>query len=199
MRADEEPRAKRPNQFVPPAPPKTPKAAGTRRLLLETAARLFVERGYTAVGMRNIATAVGLTKGAIYGHFRTKGQLLVEVIRWKLANREHSPEFLELTDDRERAVVLMFDRQGRDIRLLEVDAAAAARHDPDVAVGLADLYRERQVQIRAAISDVHDPEAVAWFISALSAGIAMNQAAARPLPDAEQLRNTVLTSLRALM
>ncbi len=83
--------------FVPPPPPKTPKSAGTRRRLLDVAAELFIERGYSAVSMRDIAAAARLTKGAVYGHFRSKGQLLVEVIRWKIAERDHAPGFREAT------------------------------------------------------------------------------------------------------
>jgi AcrR family transcriptional regulator len=186
-------------RFVPPRPPRTLKAADTRGRLLEVAAELFIERGYNAVSMRDIAAAATLTKGAIYGHFRSKGQLLVEVIRWKLAARDHSPHFRELLTDFERAIVLMYDESGRQIRLLEVDAAAAARHDPDVEAGLADQYRERLERIRAGVSAVSDPEMMAWLIFVLSAGIAMNQATGLPLPDAERLRTTILASLRSLI
>ena len=69
-------------------PPLTPKAEATRARLLEVAAEVFVERGYAAVSLRDIAVAAGVTKGAIYGHFRSKGQLLVEVIRTQLAERD---------------------------------------------------------------------------------------------------------------
>ncbi len=62
-------------------PPQTAKAAATRERLLELAAQMFIRDGYTPVSLRDIADEAGLTKGAIYGHFRSKGQLLVEVIR----------------------------------------------------------------------------------------------------------------------
>jgi AcrR family transcriptional regulator len=185
--------------FVPPPAPKTPKAAGTRRRLLDAAAELFIERGYNAVSMRDVAGAAGLTKGAIYGHFRSKGQLLVEVIRSRLAAREHSDGFRDLLDDSDRAITLMYADDGRDIRMLEVDAAAAARHDADVEAGLADLYRERQARIRAAIDGVQDPEVVAWVISTMSAGVAMKDATGFGLPDAERVRSTVNSMLQSLL
>src|SRR5215831_14430776 len=99
--------------FEPPPPPRTPKAAKTRQRLIDIAAQLFIERGYNAVSMRDVASAAKLTKGAVYGHFRSKGQLLVEVIRWKLAARDHAPGFSEATADPARAVVLMYDDSGR--------------------------------------------------------------------------------------
>jgi AcrR family transcriptional regulator len=185
-------------RFVAPPPPRTPKSGRTRRHLLEVSARAFVDGGYDAVSMRDIAAAAGLTKGAIYGHFRSKGQLLVEVIRWKLAAREHSERFAAVLGDPEHAVGLLYDDSGREILLLEVDAAAAARHDADVEAGLADLYEERQARIRAAVADARDPELAAWLVSALSAGIAMKQAAKLALPDPERLRAALAASLRAL-
>ena len=186
-------------RFVPPAPPRTPKSAATRRRLLDLAAQLFIERGYSAVSMRDIAATASLTKGALYGHFRSKGQLLVEVLRWKLAERDHSPGFVEATTDPEVGVTLMYDEGGRDIRLLEVDAAAAARHDPDVAAGLADLYRERHDRIRDALSDAQDADTAAWFVEALSQGIGIKESTGLPLPDAGRLHDTILTALRSLL
>ena len=96
---------------------------------------LFLERGYAAVSIRDIAAATGLTNGAVYGHFRSKGQLLVEVIRRKMAERDQATDFSLAATDPETGIELMYDERDRQIRMLEVDAAAAARHDPDVAAG----------------------------------------------------------------
>ena len=184
--------------FVPPPAPKTPKSAGTRRRLIDVAAQLFIERGYEAVSMRDIASAAKLTKGAVYGHFRSKGQLLVEVIRWKIAERDHAPGFSEATADPRRAVELMYDEHGRAIRLLEVDAAAAARHDPDVATGLASLYQERHERIRDSMSGARDPDLAAWLVAVLTAGIGAKDSIGLPRPDADRLRDTILAVLRGL-
>ena len=69
-------------------PRSPPKSTATRKRLLDLAARMFIESGYAAISLRDIADEAGLTKGAIYGHFRSKGQLLVEVIRSELAQRD---------------------------------------------------------------------------------------------------------------
>src|SRR3546814_4649418 len=47
-----------------------------RSQLLDTAARLFAERGYKAVSMRDIAKLVGVTQANLYYHFRDKADLI---------------------------------------------------------------------------------------------------------------------------
>jgi AcrR family transcriptional regulator len=190
------PAAARP--FAPPPPPKTPKSAGTRLRLLEIAAQLFVAHGYDAVSMRDIATAAALTKGAVYGHFRSKGQLLVEVIRWKIAQGDQAVDYAEVSTSLARGAALIHDATNRDTRVLEVDAAAAARHDPDVAAGLRLLYLERHAQICDAMSDVADPDAAAWVVTALTAGVGMKESTGLPLPDASRLTAAIEAALDGL-
>lgn len=53
-----------------------PRAGGTREQILGTAMRLFVEQGYDKTSLREIAEAVGVTKAALYYHFRTKDEIV---------------------------------------------------------------------------------------------------------------------------
>ncbi len=124
--------------------------------------------------------------------------MLVEVIRWKLAERENEPGFLEANAADEGGVGLMYDRAGRQVRLLEVDAAAAARHDPAVAAGLAAFYCDRHERISDAMGEVHDPESSAWLVAALTAGIGMREAAGVPLPDHDRLGETIMAAIRGM-
>src|SRR5579875_2600116 len=52
----------------------------TRQRLLEEAQRLFRERGYAATSLEQIAEAAEVTKGAIYGHFSSKEDLLLSAL-----------------------------------------------------------------------------------------------------------------------
>jgi AcrR family transcriptional regulator len=191
------PRSVRP--FVPPPPPKTPKSAGTRQRLMDLAGQMFVERGYDAVSIRDIATAANLTKGAVYGHFRSKGQLLVEVIRWRIAESDQATDYVAARTSVERGAELIHDESNRDTRLLEVDAAAAARHDPEVAAGLRSLYLDRHAQICDAMSEVGDPDTAAWVVTALTAGVGMKESAGLPLPDADRLTAAISAALNGLI
>lgn len=56
-------------------------AAENRRRIVETAARLFRERGFARVGVAEIMQAAGLTHGGFYGHFRSKDDLAREACR----------------------------------------------------------------------------------------------------------------------
>jgi AcrR family transcriptional regulator len=48
----------------------------TRASILSAAMRLFVEQGYDKTSLREIADEVGVTKAALYYHFRTKDDIV---------------------------------------------------------------------------------------------------------------------------
>lgn len=50
-------------------------ALATRSHILDTAERVFEERGVSGTSLNEIAKAAGLTRGAIYWHFENKGDL----------------------------------------------------------------------------------------------------------------------------
>jgi AcrR family transcriptional regulator len=53
---------------------------GTRARVLDSARRLFLEHGYAATSLADIAADVGLTKTAVAYHFHPKEKLLVELV-----------------------------------------------------------------------------------------------------------------------
>ncbi len=56
-------------------------AERTRQQILETAQRLFTELGYDATSLQMIADEMGLTKAAVYYHFRAKSDILHAVMQ----------------------------------------------------------------------------------------------------------------------
>jgi AcrR family transcriptional regulator len=52
-----------------------PKGERTRQKIIETAAVLFNQKGFTGCSMGDIVAASGLEKGTLYGHFSTKEEL----------------------------------------------------------------------------------------------------------------------------
>lgn len=51
-----------------------------KQLILETAARLFTERGIDATSVQQITEACGISKGAFYLSFKSKDELIIEII-----------------------------------------------------------------------------------------------------------------------
>jgi len=60
------------------------KAEETRQAIIEKAAVLFNKNGYQRTSMSTLTKAMGLTKGAIYGHFTDKDALAVEAFRFSV-------------------------------------------------------------------------------------------------------------------
>jgi len=60
--------------------PKLP-AEERRRQLLKSAHRLFAEKGYRQTSTEEIARKAGLTKGALYFHFKSKEDILFALIK----------------------------------------------------------------------------------------------------------------------
>lgn len=63
------------------------KGRARRQEILGTALRVFAEQGYRATSMREIADAVGLSQAGLLHYFRSKDDLLAEVLR--LRDAEH--------------------------------------------------------------------------------------------------------------
>jgi AcrR family transcriptional regulator len=51
-----------------------------RERILETAADLFARKGFYAVSIREITRTVGIKESSLYNHFRSKEQLLEEIL-----------------------------------------------------------------------------------------------------------------------
>jgi len=124
--------------------------ARTRAAILEAASRLFHERGYEETSMQLIAEASKTGVGTVYGYFRSKEDLLREVLR------RHSDEavqrYLAAIDESTPAlerISAALDSYARYIkesrRLLSAAFQAAARDrrvDDQSMRWLSDSYRQ---------------------------------------------------------
>jgi TetR/AcrR family transcriptional regulator, transcriptional repressor for nem operon len=52
------------------------KSEKTEKKILEAALELFFKKGYAATSISEITSSVGMTKGALYSHFKSKDELL---------------------------------------------------------------------------------------------------------------------------
>lgn len=90
----------------------------TRRRLIDVAVELFTHRGVAGTSLQIISDELGLTKSAIYHHFRTREELLSAVLEPIIS------EVASLVD----AASLPRSAQARAERLLVGYAALAVRH-----------------------------------------------------------------------
>src|SRR5437763_10168827 len=65
---------------VPVRTTKAEQSEATRSALIAAARGLFAERGYTGVGTEEIVRAAGVTRGALYHHFRDGKSGLLEAV-----------------------------------------------------------------------------------------------------------------------
>lgn len=65
---------------------RTDSAPGTRERILRSAGALFTEKGYAAVGIREIAARADMTIGALYHYYSNKEALLIAVTEDALRN-----------------------------------------------------------------------------------------------------------------
>lgn len=68
----------------------------TEKMILDTAKKLFLENGYEKVTLQGIADACGLTRGAIYHHFRGKEEMLDAVTAYMF---NETTSFYKLKED----------------------------------------------------------------------------------------------------
>ncbi|TMR21151.1 TetR/AcrR family transcriptional regulator [Nonomuraea turkmeniaca] len=57
----------------------------TRTRIQEIALRLFTEQGYEATSLREIAEELGVTKAALYYHFKTKDDIVTSLVDLRVA------------------------------------------------------------------------------------------------------------------
>jgi AcrR family transcriptional regulator len=125
----------------------TPKALATRARLVELAGEVFATEGYAAASVRDIARRSGLSSGAIYGTFKGKAELLAAAVDAAIA-----ADLETLPDDvRGRSLpeidAYQFDTSNNPprarLRALLIEAAVAARTDPEVRDRLATTINDR--------------------------------------------------------
>ncbi len=130
--------------------PPTEKARATRAALIRSAGEYFVDEGYGGVSVRDLARRMQLTSGAIYGHFRSKADLLVAAIRERIESDLEAPyagRSLGLVDHLTAQARAYRCRAG--MRALLVEGAAAARVDPDVRRQLREAHSAKLAEWRS--------------------------------------------------
>jgi AcrR family transcriptional regulator len=117
-----------------------------RALLLDAARRVFLERGYYAATLDQIADEAGFSKGAVYSRFASKADMFLALLEDRIAERAAqnaqlagelagTGNFAALLDLAEQA-----ERGAPGWRLLVTEFRVHAARDPELNRRYADLH-----------------------------------------------------------
>jgi AcrR family transcriptional regulator len=176
--------------------------AERRELILESAGRLFGERGYAHTSLDDVAAATGVTKPVLYRHFNSKKDLYLALLE---RHRDDLPRFLERVppdlpfDQRVEAILeTWFDyvsEHGYAWRMIFRDSGGGAEIDD---FRRANQDRAREVLAGFIRSQKGIPKAqvepLAEFLRAGGAGLALWS-----LDDPEVTRATLVATARRVL
>ena len=185
-------------------PTTTARSLDRRAQILDTAKRLFAERGFHATSMRDLCAALGMSAGNLYHWFPSKQAIIAAFVEADTA--ETAARFAALsaaTDLRgvlaEQVIDDVVLTSEAEIRLI-LEVYAAALRDPE----LAPLVRDADAAARTQLSEllqragVPDPEACAILVIALVDGL-ISRRALEPARDLGDLARPLAAALRGML
>jgi AcrR family transcriptional regulator len=147
----------------------------TREEILAAADRLFVEQGFHATSLDQIAAAAGYTKGAVYSNFDAKEDLFFAVYE---ARVEAAMAALDSSDARELILSAASDtgtRRGRDDRWLATffEFWAHVVRRPALRARFAAIHARAQAPFEAALERLAAERGVELPVAARPLNVAM--------------------------
>ncbi len=198
-----------PNLTQGEAPPVTP-AVGrpslvdqqgrpTRERLLAAATAACVEHGFEGATLGDIAQRAGVSTPAIYNHFLSRSQLLVEACRTELRKLSTSTDNQAQVADESpqdmavRVIDAYLSPEFAATRALQLEIHGAARKHPEVF----ELLREWHAEIAVGQSSYGTPAQVkAWYMLLL--GLAQLDALEDMAVETTEVRRHVLAMAATL-
>lgn len=179
----------------------TPADVDTRGRILRAASHVFARQGYNGATVDDVAAKAGLTKGAVYWHFTSKGELFLTLLEENM-RRQHAtlPAVVQRMAGIEGLTAILNEsfqacRNQRDWPRLLLEFSASTR-DAAVLSRLREMYRigneigtgaTHIAQIEGRVSRDLDPRAVSLLFEALLRGLLMTWLVDPEAVDAEDL------------
>ncbi len=170
-----------------PQPLRVKKSEETRQALIDAARRLFTERGYHNVGIREFAAAAGVTRGALYHHFGDKESLFLAVfdavqrdLMAEAARRHQDPSrpdhWTQLRQDLQIALDTAMDPAVQQVKLIDAPAVLGWKRwrELESRYGLGAILKAVENSIKAGLIRPRPAGALAHLIwAAYSEGAMM--------------------------
>lgn len=172
-----------------------------RELVLEAARRVFLEKGYAAATVEEIAEAAGFSRGVVYSQFGGKADMFIAMLETRIAERaaenEAAAARLDGPDALRQVLALGEADARREPRwqMLLIEFRVVAARDPELGARYADAHRRTIARLakmleaawaRSGREPSLPPDEQARLILALGSGVTLERAA-----DAEALPETV--------
>jgi len=151
-----------------------------RDLIIEEAARLFIEHGYAATSVRQIAEACGCTEAALYYHFKEgKRELLQAAVEFIM------PDLLEAVEECRKAqslheLVILFaqgmsakarEHMGSKVRWLMAEFPTLNEDERALLYARHTEFRSAlHAQILRFVPDTQEAERLAWMLVFIAFG-----------------------------
>ncbi|GIH80292.1 TetR/AcrR family transcriptional regulator [Planobispora longispora] len=137
--------------------------ADTRTRIQDIALKLFTEQGYEATSLREIAEALGVTKAALYYHFKTKDDIVTSLAEDRLRSVEELAAWAETqpsTDETRRELIRRYAdelhrRRHREIMQFFERNQTSLKHHP-----VMEKTRAKMFDLLAFLASPGDPAAV---------------------------------------
>ncbi|KCZ97090.1 transcriptional regulator [Hyphomonas polymorpha PS728] len=173
-------------------------ARKNREIVVETAARLFRERGFDGVGVSDLMSAAGFTHGGFYNHFATKDALVSEAL---------AQAWTEMAAERAKArglPRLMKAYLSRETRKAPGSSCPAAALAGDVARqpdGVRDVFadglEEMIGSVQKLLPEAPGPDSrtrAASLVASMVGALILSRAVPDSSPLADEMLEATLTS-----
>jgi len=133
---------------------------GTRQRIQQVAIELFTENGYEATSLREIAERLGVTKAALYYHFKSKDEIIQSLVDDQVAMIAKLIEWAQgqpRTNDMRREFVRRYSALLHEqdhykmMRFFERNQSSMQQHKA------GSLMRERMVQMQELLTESDAP------------------------------------------
>jgi AcrR family transcriptional regulator len=136
---------------------------GRKEEILRVAAGVIAERGFYSATVRDIAEAAGILSGSLYHHFKSKDEILIEILRSMVERTQSSYRDIAAgknpPEDSVRALVMLgfdvLDTWQTELTILQNDFALLERFDDFAFIveaqnEIADIWRNEIERGKAA-------------------------------------------------
>ncbi len=124
---------------------------GMREKILESAKNLFIEHGYHGLAMREIAEALGVTKPALYYHFKDKEELFLAILQENLNDIEAGIDGILAKQVSNKEAIYLFiqhvlNQSANDRAVIVLEIQESRQLSESARINFYSLYQKKFIQ-----------------------------------------------------